>query len=254
MENEKYSIGNVFETNQGYKLKIIGKTKDISKRIIKFLDEYGYEKEVSVGAIGKGVIENPYFPNVYGVGFKGSGRFNIRLNGRNSKIYDTWKDIIRRCYSNNVKDLEISKSYKNVTVCKEWHNFQTFAEWYENNYPKYIEGVKFNVDKDLLQEGIKNKVYSPTTCVILPSKINTFLKKDSGKTFGIYSRKLKNKTKYYLDIHQFSERKLLYVGAFDSYEEAFNSYLIHRNIEVEKAKQYLRDLKYLDEDIISLIR
>ena len=62
--------------------------------------------------------------------------------------------MIRRCYA----DLENCSSYKDVIVCKEWHNFQNFAKWYEDNYYQFRDEI-MQVDKDILKHG--NKEYSP---------------------------------------------------------------------------------------------
>ena len=79
--------------------------------------------------------------------------------------------MIYRCYSE--KSQERHPTYKDVTVCEEWHNFQNFAEWMEDNYdPEIMQG--WQLDKDILFKG--NKIYSPDTCRLVPAEINDTLK------------------------------------------------------------------------------
>jgi hypothetical protein len=60
-------------------------------------------------------------------------------------------------------------AYKDCEVCSEWHNFQVFADWYENNYYDIGEG-RMHIDKDILGKG--SKIYSPDTCIFVPQRIN----------------------------------------------------------------------------------
>jgi len=59
-------------------------------------------------------------------------------------------------------------TYKECEVCEEWQYYQTFAAWYEDNYPK--DGRSYALDKDIKVEG--NKIYSPETCLFVTSAEN----------------------------------------------------------------------------------
>lgn len=165
----KYNIGKIFKTNEGCKVEIIQNLKYPYKRI-KFLDDYGYECNVRYDHISDGYINNPFHKSLYNIGYMGSGNYNSRTNNR---IYSIWSNMIYRCY--NEISFKKCPTYKTITVDEEWHNFQNFAEWYEENFPKNIKGIKFHLDKDLLQYGIENKIYSSETCIFLPQKINVFI-------------------------------------------------------------------------------
>jgi len=96
-----------------------------------------------------------------------------------------WKEIYNRCYDEKHKDF---KSYgkKGTIICEEWHNFNNFYDWYNENYYS-IEGEYMAVDKDILGGG-KN-IYSPDTCIIVPFKINgLFIHKDNSVMRGLQKR------------------------------------------------------------------
>lgn len=79
--------------------------------------------------------------------------------------YQTWVDMIARCYS--ARQQERRPSYKGCTVSAEWLTFSNFKSWMEK---QDWEGKQ--LDKDILFEG--NKIYSPETCVFVTRKVNMF--------------------------------------------------------------------------------
>lgn len=146
---------------------------------IKFLHT-GYERDVMSKEVKNGAVKDLMYPSIAGVGYIGEGYFKTRHDHK--LHYQTWLDMIKRCYK--PKDDMTAKTYRGVTVCEEWHNYQNFAKWFDENY---IEG--FKLDKDFKVLG--NKVYSPTTCVFLPAEINSFL--TGGLKRGIHFCKSKKK-------------------------------------------------------------
>lgn len=93
--------------------------------------------------------------SVYGIGYIGKGNHIASLKGKQTKAYKTWQHMIGRCY--DAKTQEKKPAYIGCTVCKEWHNFNTFADWFDANY---IDG--YHLDKDIKIEG--NRIYSPEAC------------------------------------------------------------------------------------------
>ena len=102
----------------------------------------------------------------FGVGFIGKGGFKSRLNSKDTKAYQTWRNMLRRCYSDKNKR---DNSYKDCYVSDEWHNFQNFALWFYQNHPD--DGDVYHLDKDMLVKG--NKVYSKETCIFLTPQMNS---------------------------------------------------------------------------------
>lgn len=130
--------------------------------VVKFLDT-GHEVTSNVGNIRRGNIKDPLFKSVLGVGFVGVGSFPAIV----SRGYDAWRCMLMRCYSGKFHSSE--PSYADCTVCEEWHNYQNFAKWHEENYPK--DGITYALDKDLIDIG--NKVYSPDKCVYVTQEVNS---------------------------------------------------------------------------------
>ena len=168
--------------------------------------------------IKRGNIKNPYHRSVYGVGYFGVGKYKAMENRKMDKIYDTWKDMLRRCYDEAC--LKKQPSYKGCSVIEKWHNFQVFAEWYEDNYKPYDN--KSNLDKDILVKG--NKIYSPKTCCFVPVEVNClFVKRKNGRgNYPIGVSKHKRDKKFQARI--FKNKKDVSLGYFDTPEEAFQAY------------------------------
>lgn len=131
---------------------------------------------------------------------------------RGLKSYRIWRGILDRCF--NVAFQEKEPTYKGCSVCKEWLLFNTFKTWFDNHY---VDG--FEIDKDLLSD-VGCKLYSPETCVFLPMEINRFLggkstKIREGLPLGVFIS-----GKRFIAQHG-----RIYLGTFDTIEEARNTYL-----------------------------
>lgn len=93
------------------------------------------------------------------------GKRKIRLIWE-CPFYRKWKGVLRRCYSDKLKAKQ--PTYKDASICEEWHLFSTFKFWMEQQ-----DWENKHLDKDLLLSG--NKVYSPETCVFVSGLVNTFV-------------------------------------------------------------------------------
>lgn len=71
--------------------------------------------------------------------------------------------MLERCYSQTYQ--EKFPAYKGCSVVEDWHNFQIFAKWFDENY---VEG--YHIDKDIKIDG--NRVYGPDTCMFVSPKQN----------------------------------------------------------------------------------
>ena len=110
-----------------------------------------------------GRVKDQLHPFVCGVGFMGVGDYSRIAN---PKTYRIWNSMLSRCYSE--KEQLKCPTYIGCSVTKEWHNFQNFAQWYNDNYP--VGKDNYQLDKDIKIKG--NKVYGPDTCLFVSHRDN----------------------------------------------------------------------------------
>lgn len=118
-------------------------------------------------------------------------------------VYSTWRAMLARCYNPKHKAYP-QYGGAGVTVCQEWHTFQNFARWYQENY---VQG--WHIDKDLygLQE------YGPKTCVFLPEPINQLLRcytsneRAVGKSTHTWWVRAKDREDKYYTVGKFATRE-----------------------------------------------
>jgi len=210
----KNRTGEKHITKEGYEIEII---EYFNRRncTIQFKNEVILKKK-SYSSILNGTIRNPYHISFFGKGYKGECNDREYVKVNLTRIESIWNNILVRCYSEDYRSKK--NAYKDVTVCEEWHNFQNFAKWYEENY---IEG--FQLDKDILVKG--NKIYSPENCCFVPQEINKlFTKSDSSRgDLPIGVRVTKNK-KYQARVTK--NNTSCYLGTFNTVEEAFQAYKV----------------------------
>lgn len=124
----------------------------------------GYERKLifSIEQAREGKVWNPDKPDKFG--FK-VGTYNI-----DKYIYNIWKNMERRCYYPNCKAYP-QYGAKGVTVSEEFKNYLFFEKWYRSIWDGES---KLEIDKDVKTVG-GCKIYSPTTCILIPEAINTFI-------------------------------------------------------------------------------
>ena len=139
--------------------------------------------------------------------------------GSGNKIAYTWNGMLKRCYDE--KEIKKHPTYRDCEVCEEWHNFQNFAKWYNENYYE-IDGEIMCLDKDILFKN--NKVYSPKTCIFVPERINSLFVKCNSKrgNYPIGVSWHKQKQKYVARL--WTKEKRVWLGLFDTPEDAFCTY------------------------------
>lgn len=173
-----------------------------------------------------GKVKCPYEKRVFNIGYLGEGRYNASTNGKNTKYYEIWNKMLARCYAPEA--IKRNPTYTGCEVCPEWHSFQTFAEWADKNYYE-IEGQRMALDKDILYKG--NKIYSPQTCVFVPSGINNlFTKNDKCRgnlPIGV------SEYKYGYKACVSCNNKQLVLGTFNTTHEAFLMYKLNKELVIQ---------------------
>ena len=90
----KDCIGKVFKSLNSGDFKIL-KYNDSGNVKIQFINT-SYETSVQLTNIRNGEVKDPYSPSVCGVGILGA-KYPITISGRNTKEYDLWNSMLKRC-------------------------------------------------------------------------------------------------------------------------------------------------------------
>jgi hypothetical protein len=218
-------IGTTYITNEGYKIEII-ECFSYNNCTIKFENGLIINK-VHFGSIEKGQVKNPYHPNNYGVGYIGIGKYKPVVDRKCTHGFNKWCNIIERGYSSLLKVKQ--PAYKDCTVDEHWHNFQNFAQWFEDNWKPHMEG--WALDKDILVKG--NKIYSPKTCCFVPSEINSIFVKNNINRGDCVIGVSKYKNKYRAFVNT-NSTKIRYLGTFETELEAFEAYKTAKELWIKE--------------------
>jgi len=205
--------GEVGFNTYGTKMTIVKYTNNVN---ITVLFQNGYFAICTYQSFKSGMVANPFDKTISNIGYIGQGKYSSK---NNKSIYRVWVGIIQRCYG--INQHKIQPTYIDCTVCDEWHNFQNFANWYEDNYYE-IPNESMGIDKDILVKG--NKIYSPETCVFVNTRINTlFIKCDSIRgDYPIGVIYIEDRNNYKSQCRDGKEK--IFLGNYNTSNEAFNVY------------------------------
>lgn len=158
------------------------------------------------------------------------------------KEYDIWKHMLRRCYSKNEQSK--TPTYIGCSVSEEWKTLSNFLSWvFSQDYQNK------QLDKDLLVVG--NKLYSKETCVFISKDLNVFIIDKHQKNSELPTGVNKSGDKYQAQINNpFSlDRKMEYLGTFNTAEEAHIAWRLKKHEYAEKYTELETDPR-----IISALR
>ena len=149
------------------------------------------------------------------------------------KIYNKWYAMLNRCNS-----IYHYQTYKNVTVCDEWMEYENFKRWYlENIYD--FNGV-LELDKDLFSED--KKIYSPSTCCFLPKELNILISTAQSKNEflpGVTVNTRKKSITYTATVRSGGKET---VKTFKNQKDAFLFYKSHKDAEIKAAANRYKDV------------
>ena len=212
----KDCIGKVCKSKSSGDFKIV-KYNGYGNVEIQFL-KTGYETVARLGDIKNGSIKDPYSPSVFGAGILGT-KYLINEGGIQTKEYELWCNMLRRCYSDSFKKKQ--PTYEGCEVGDKFKSYEYFYEWCNKQIGFGVKG--FELDKDLLVKG--NRVYSEDMCVFLPHEINTLLIKctaSRGKhPIGVYWH---NTNRAFIAQVCKNRGKQEHLGFFKTEIEAFRAY------------------------------
>jgi hypothetical protein len=172
--NERIGVENY--NNQGCLMKVVEYYAS-NNIIVEFQDKFKTRVSSTWRYFSTGSIRNPYFPTVCGVGITGN-KYPAKTSGKNEKEYQTWRDMLRRCYDEKTQNKQ--PTYKNCTVCDQWLYYPNFYDWIhsQENFDKwYNTSEKWTIDKDIIHKG--NRIYSPDNCCLVHNDINVLFTKDN---------------------------------------------------------------------------
>ena len=225
-KNPSVKVGDTGINKKGTRFVVI-KYENAFKVRVKFLDEHGFEKTTYAESVRKGSIDNPYDKTQCGIGYLGEGKYKTSEHGKPTLAHISWSSMMKRSYSECSR--KTSPSYDDVTVCDDWHCFDTYAEWF---YQKKGWDKCFQLDKDILAKGVR--VYSPETCCLVPREINTAVKygyvNEKGLLAGV---SISSTGKFIASLN--IKKKKTHVGVYDTQEKASAAY-------IEAKERYVKNL------------
>lgn len=230
MDKSEYHICEEKYNNQGCLMRII-EYNNASDIVIEFQDKYKTKVRNQYCNFISGSIKNPYYPSVYGVGITGN-KYPRSKNCRNIKEFETWNNILERCYSQILKDNQ--PTYKDVSCCDEWLNYENFYEWLhgQKNFDKWYSNKRWAVDKDILNKG--NKVYSSENCCLIPQNVNClFLKREANRgdcPIGVR----KSGELFEASCSNPFTNKVEKLGRYKTMEEAFKVYKVYKEYLIKQ--------------------
>lgn len=235
----KKRFGKIKNNNQGIPMKIV-KYNNATDIDVEFQDEYRYRVcKTTWQCFENGKIRNPYLPSVYGVGITGSKYPTwITEEEKHTKEYNIWRGMLCRCYDEKFKKKQ--PTYEDIICCENWLLFENFYEWLHKqpNFDKWYNGYSdWDLDKDILIKG--NKIYSPDTCVLIPSIINNLFTKRQN-----YRGDLPIGVCFYEKTNNYAARcnnpllnKYITIGLYSTPEEAFQAYKKYKENLIKQIAQ-----------------
>lgn len=197
-----YNIGDIVNTRCGdLEVISINGWRDIGVKFVKA----GYITTTSSSDLTKGYVKDYLSPTLFGVGILGR-----KLSQDDKEAYNLWKSMLTRTQQKGKYP-----AYTDVIVSEDFLKFPLFKEWFDKNKPNFAD---YDLDKDLLGNG---KIYSPTTCCILPREINIAIAKKSAGSTG-YRGVRKSIDKFYSSVRRGDDKS--YLGTFATAEEAAFAY------------------------------
>ena len=150
----------------------------------------------------------------YGWGINDYDGFTIQ-HGKLDIAYSHWTSMLERCFVHERK----SKSYVKCKICDEWKYFSNFRKWFYENYNPNVSDCQ--IDKDIIIKG--NKLYSPDTCCLIPSRINLlFVQRGEGRGKSYNGVEKIKKSRFRATLSNGKEN--VKIGIYDTAEDAFYAY------------------------------
>jgi len=218
-------IGKKFKTDRGIDIEVIDGGELPHSCTIKMSipgSPTVIKENARVTNVLKGAVKYPYSRSVCDIGYVGVGRHKISVDGELTKVYTVWVSMIHRCY--NETQIRTQDKYKDLLVCPEWNNFQTFGDWFEEHY---IKGYELHVGI-MVRDDVK--MFCSNTCVFIPRLLNGLLVKTPEESPITHIM-----GKFYTSVRVNGKVKPL--GPYKTKEDAISAYNKARGEEILKWKE-----------------
>lgn len=154
-----------------------------------------------------------------------------------ANIESVWRQMKHRANAWTYDDR--FKSYYGCSYSEEWEEYNNFRDWYLSHmYNTYGEGLC--LDKDLLIKG--NRVYSPSTCCLIPHRINTSISTRRKGKNGLPPGVTRNPYNYNQYLVSVSFDGISIRGKFDNKEDAFKFYKDQKEKNIKALAKYYIDI------------
>lgn len=216
-------VGSEFTNRFGDRCKIIEYNHSKDLRVV---FDNGYTCSKTLTHLRSGKFTYPFTKTCYGVGFLGVGEYKSSGVAK-CVARGRWRAMLGRVYSDR-ESVRLGDGLE-CDVHPDWHNFQTYAEWFYNTP---TSNLLWEVDKDLRVIG--NRTYSENTCSFVPPAINSFLPKklkNNGLPIGVSW--LESNQEYVVSGSAGGGVDVWY-GGYDSPEQAF---LCYKRLKEKRAKE-----------------
>lgn len=163
-----------------------------------------------------------------------SPEIDVCLHTRSAVL---WNNLTQRC-SGKIKGYEGSENF--------FESYQQFTSWCQNQYGYMLKeenGKYWQLDKDILDPG--EQVYSPNTCLFIPTKLNSFIRERVKS--GLIGTSL-IKGRYKAQIRSSGGRNKI-LGVFDTEIEA---HLAWREGKAKRIEEILSTEEFIEhEDLVN---
>ena len=164
------------------------KQNNSKKKALVLFPETGYMYWPLLYEAKKGCVKDIFKPSIYGVGYIANAH-----KKDNKVLYNRWISMLSRCYNSQDPAYKFYGA-KGYYVDYRWHSFENYLNdiCYLPGYNEMIKNPsEYELDKDILQSNIENKVYSSSTCIWVKKNYNNFYilnsykNKTSSKYIGV---------------------------------------------------------------------
>lgn len=177
-------------------------------------------------------------------------RLSVGATRSYTKSGRVWLNMIQRCTLGSAAQNR-QPSYIGCEASAMFKDFQSFVEWHCDQIG--YDQDSYELDKDILV--IDNKLYSEDTCVLVPSALNNFFVANNVRRgeypIGVSYHKHTDKFQAQIRI----ECKKIYLGIYNSPQEAHAIYTLAKIAEIERWILRLTNGEYkVDKRVVEALK